>query len=131
MSEDQNPLGHGDQPPQPPEQPPPVPAQPPVPQQPPQQYAHPYGQQPVQMQQQKTNGMAIASLVLGILFICGICAILALVFGLVSLNQINKSQGTQSGRGMAIAGIVLGSIGIVLGIIVAATGNVHFSSHTS
>jgi hypothetical protein len=34
--------------------------------------------------------------------------ILALVFGYVARGQIDRSGGTQSGRGMATAGIVLG-----------------------
>jgi uncharacterized membrane protein len=63
---------------------------------------------------QRTNGMAVASLVLGILF-CGlITAILAVIFGNLALGQIDASQGTQKGRGLAIAGIVLGWIGIAL-----------------
>jgi hypothetical protein len=79
---------------------------------------------------QKTNGLSVASLVLGILSIflfCtyGVVAILAIVFGHVSLSQIKRSQGTQSGRGMAIAGLVCGYIGLalVIGLItLIATG---------
>jgi hypothetical protein len=44
--------------------------------------------------------------------------VLALIFGLVARSQIEKSGGTQGGGGMAVAGIVLGSIGIVLEVIV-------------
>ncbi|CAN5174075.1 hypothetical protein BH20ACT24_BH20ACT24_01840 [soil metagenome] len=69
----------------------------------------------------KTNGLAIASLVLGIVGILiqlfGIVPILAIVLGFVGKNQIDQSGGVQRGRGMAIAGIVLGIIGIVLLII--------------
>jgi uncharacterized membrane protein len=65
----------------------------------------------------KTNGLAIASLVLGIVWIYWIGSILAIVFGHVALSQIKKSNGTQSGRGMAIAGLVLGYLAIVLSII--------------
>ncbi|MCJ7439877.1 MAG: DUF4190 domain-containing protein [Acidimicrobiia bacterium] len=61
--------------------------------------------------------MAIASLVLGIVFICGIGSILALIFGYMSRRQIDEAGGTQSGRGMAIAGIVLGWIGVGLAIL--------------
>src|SRR5262249_51181760 len=66
----------------------------------------------------KTNGLAIASLVLGIaqIFVCIVGAILALVFGYIARRQIDESGGTQGGRGMAIAGIILGWIGIGLGI---------------
>jgi hypothetical protein len=62
--------------------------------------------------QPKPNGFAIASLVLGILWIYWIGSILALIFGIVGKNQIDKSNGMQSGRGMAVAGIVLGWVGI-------------------
>ena len=39
--------------------------------------------------------------------------ILALIFGFISKKQIDRSGGHQTGRGMAVAGIVLGFIGIV------------------
>lgn len=56
--------------------------------------------------------MAIASMVLGILWLYWIGSILALVFGYVARDQINKSGDTQSGDGFAIAGIVLGWVGV-------------------
>lgn len=62
----------------------------------------------------KTNGFAVASLVLGLLFCLSVTGILAVIFGNVALGRIAASQGTEKGRGLAIAGIVLGWIGIVL-----------------
>jgi hypothetical protein len=59
-----------------------------------------------------TNGKAIAAMVLGIVWMCGIGSILALVFGYGAKNEIDAAQGTQGGRGMAVAGIVLGWIGV-------------------
>jgi hypothetical protein len=59
-----------------------------------------------------TNGYAIASLVLGIVWLWWLGSVLALVFGHTARNQINASDGRQSGEGLAIAGIVLGWIGI-------------------
>jgi hypothetical protein len=38
--------------------------------------------------------------------------VLALVFGYVAKSQIEHSDGFQGGRGMAIAGIVLGWVGV-------------------
>jgi hypothetical protein len=61
----------------------------------------------------KTNGMAIASMVLGIVWVWGITSILALIFGIIARRQIDESNGLETGRGFAIAGIVLGIIGIV------------------
>jgi hypothetical protein len=59
-----------------------------------------------------TNGLAIAALVCGILWLYWIGSILALVFGYVAKSQIDRSGGAQGGRGMAIAGIVLGWVGV-------------------
>jgi len=69
---------------------------------------------PAPVAYQKTNGFAVAALVLGVLFCLGISGILAVVFGNLALGQIDRSQGTQKGRGLAIAGIVLGWFGIAL-----------------
>jgi len=79
-----------------------------------------------------TNGFAIASMVLGIVWIYWIGSILALVFGYIAKRQIAASNGTEGGDGMATAGIVLGWVGIAalvgviaLVIVVAATGHTH------
>jgi hypothetical protein len=72
---------------------------------------------------QTTSGLAIASLVLGLMWLFWLGSVLALVFGLISLSQIKRTN--QKGRGLAIAGIVLGGLGVlflVLAIIVAAVG---------
>ena len=66
----------------------------------------------------KTNGLAIAALVVGCLgfAFCFVPSILAIVFGYVSKSQIDQSQGTQTGRGLSIAGIVLGWVGVGIGV---------------
>jgi len=66
----------------------------------------------------KTNGLAVASMVLGILWIYWLGSILAIVFGHISLSQIKKSNGIQTGRGMAIAGLVLGYLGVVTMVLI-------------
>jgi hypothetical protein len=60
-----------------------------------------------------TNGLAIASLILGIVWIYGLGSIMALVFGYRSRREIAVAQGGQRGGGLAMAGIVLGWIGVV------------------
>ena len=50
----------------------------------------------------------------------GIGSVLALIFGYVGKNQIDESLGRQTGRGMAVAGIVLGWIGLGLLILLIA-----------
>lgn len=67
-----------------------------------------------------TSGFAIASLVLGIVWGFWIGSILALIFGYIALRQIKRSQGSLSGRGMAIAGVVLGWVGVGLLVVTIA-----------
>jgi len=62
---------------------------------------------------QKTSGLAIASLVLGI-FLFFPLSIPAIILGHIALSQIKKSAGGIGGRGLAIAGLVLGYLGIAL-----------------
>ena len=73
----------------------------------------PYGFQPVG-QQTPTSGMAIASLVCSLagILICGIPAVLGVIFGFVGLSQ--TKDGARRGRGMAIAGLVVGIIVVLL-----------------
>ena len=134
------------QPPNPPEPDvPPQSAQPPTPQPPPPPppgyapppagygYAPPPGFPPPAYQppaypppgpaKAKSNGMALTSMILGILGITvGLCLlffpvmpILAVVFGHISLSQMRKSGAP--GRGFAIAGLVTGYIGIALAVL--------------
>lgn len=82
------------------------------------QYGAPqYGQPmyPPMVEKDDSKGMAIASLVCGILSLtccCGsfIPSILAIVFGIISKNR--KSQN----NGMALTGIILGAIGVLFSI---------------
>jgi len=62
----------------------------------------------------KTSGIAIASLVLGVMGMCGVTAIVGLVLGIVSVAQINKSQGQLKGPGLAIAGIIVSAVFLLL-----------------
>ena len=64
-----------------------------------------------------TSGKATAALVLGIFgfVLCPlICSVLALVYGYQARNEIDGSGGRIGGRGNAMAGIVLGWIGVSL-----------------
>jgi hypothetical protein len=44
-------------------------------------------------------------------------AIVALVTGFIGKKQIDESQGQIPGRGMALAGIILGAVAIVIAIV--------------
>jgi hypothetical protein len=73
---------------------------------------------------QKTNGLAIASLICSCAGILVIPLVVGVILGFVARAQIRQSQGTQRGDGLAIAGIVVGfgwAALILLGIIVNAT----------
>ncbi|MER7744882.1 DUF4190 domain-containing protein [Streptomyces bacillaris] len=77
----------------------------------------PWGPQP-------SNGLGTAALVLGIISVVGFCmygvnivlGILALIFGIIGLGRAKRGEATN--RGMAIAGIITGSVGIVLGSVI-------------
>ena len=65
-----------------------------------------------------SNGFCVASLVLGIIGLPAACAVipsvLAIVFGVIGYNQVSKSGMEGGGKGMAIAGMICGVIGLVL-----------------
>lgn len=61
---------------------------------------------------QTTNGLAIASLVLGFFWVWGVGSLLAIVFGLLARREINRSKGRETGGGLAVAGITLGALGL-------------------
>lgn len=79
-----------------------------------------YDQQPTGAR--PTNGLAIAALVCGLLsvplFITIVGGILlglvAIVLGVLGLNRAKKTQ--NSGKGMAITGIVSGALGLILSV---------------
>jgi len=64
----------------------------------------------------KTSGLAIASLVLGILGVvtCSVTALIGLILGIVALTKIKKSQGTLGGNGLALAGIIVSAIFLLM-----------------
>ena len=69
--------------------------------------------QPAWSGPQEKSGKATASLVCGVLFfLWPFTALAAVILGHVALSEIKKSAGRLAGQGMAIAGLVLGYIGI-------------------
>lgn len=64
----------------------------------------------------RKSGLAIASLVLGIISLLPMIgllfAILAIIFGLIAKSKIKK--GLRSGNGLATTGVVLGLLGIII-----------------
>ncbi|MBM7441694.1 DUF4190 domain-containing protein [Streptomyces sp. HB132] len=81
-----------------------------------------------------TNGLGTAAMVLGIIAVVGFCmyglgvilGVLALIFGIVGRGRARRGEATNGG--MALAGIILGSVGIVisavfLGFVIWAIAN--------
>jgi hypothetical protein len=84
-------------------------------------YTNPYGAYP--MQAPKTNGMAIASMVLGIVGLVLLCCyglgglpgVIGAILGHVSMKQIRERG--ENGRGMALAGVITGWSAFALSVI--------------
>ncbi|WP_455355645.1 DUF4190 domain-containing protein [Streptomyces sp. SYSU K217416] len=73
------------------------------------------------MMPQPQNGMGVTALVLGIISVCIFCSsivavvfgVLAVVFGVIGRTRAGRGQATNAGQ--ALAGIILGVVGIILG----------------
>jgi type IV pilus assembly protein PilA len=61
----------------------------------------------------ESSGKALASMICGFLFFFFPVALVAIVLGHLALGEINRSAGRIAGRGMAIAGLVLGYSGVL------------------
>lgn len=82
----------------------------------------------------KAGTMAIIALVAGILSVLCPCvpivgstlgfllSVAAIVLGIIELNKIKKGESSEKGKGMSIAGIILGGVGIVFGIVLLVVG---------
>ena len=60
----------------------------------------------------ETSGKAIVSLICGLFLFVFPMSILAIIFGHLSLSEIRKSAGRLKGDGIAMAGLVLGYVGV-------------------
>ena len=70
---------------------------------------------------QKTNGIAIAALISSFFV-----SVLGIILGFVALNQI-KTSGEQ-GRGLALAGIIIGFVAVGITILIIILNVVLFSA---
>jgi GYF domain 2/Domain of unknown function (DUF4190) len=68
-------------------------------------------------QSQRISGLAVAGFVLGLLWLCGLGSLLATIFGAVARSQISRSNGTLTGKGLALAGLILGILGLFLAFV--------------
>lgn len=90
-----------------------------------------------------TNGKATAALITGITTLVlswccgfGVLGLVAVVLGVKGRSEIRRSGGTQAGDGIALAGIVTGTIALVVGLLVLvaviglmATGQAAFQEY--
>ncbi|MFZ4515938.1 MAG: DUF4190 domain-containing protein [Acidimicrobiia bacterium] len=73
------------------------------------------------------NGLALASMILGIVSIPALCfaglggfvGVAGVVLGIIALRQINRAATPAGGKGIAIAGIACGATGGALGLLYA------------
>ena len=95
-----------------------------------------YGPPPPGYGPRQTNGLAVASLVLGIIgvvsfffFVGGLIGIVALVLGIVAIQRARKGQA--GGQSMAIAGTILGATAIVITTVYAIALGAFFAKFGS
>jgi hypothetical protein len=87
------------------------------------QTAAPYAY-PTYQQMQKSTGLALASLIVGIisfltLSFLGLGAITGIVLSIIALNKIKREPAQYGGQGMAVGGLVTSILSIVIAIPVA------------
>jgi hypothetical protein len=90
-------------------------------------YGQPYAAAP------RRNGLAVASMVLGIVavvpcfWVLQIPGLLAIIFSAIALSQFKQNPTKYTGRGMAVAGLVLGLVSIAFVVFWVLFGNLHFT----
>ncbi len=79
--------------------------------------------------EERPGPMAIVALICGILSVLCHCvpiagsfigfflSVAAIVLGIIEIKRIGRGEGSVKGKGMALAGIILGAVGIVFGIL--------------
>jgi len=79
--------------------------------------------------EERPGPMAIVALICGILSVLCHCvpvagsfigfflSVAAIVLGIIEMKRIGRGEGSAKGKGMALAGLILGIAGIVVGII--------------
>ncbi len=84
--------------------------------------------------EEKAGVMAIIALIAGILGLICPClpivgstlgfllSVAAIVLGIIEFNKIKKGESSEKGKGMSIAGIILGGVAIVFGIVMLIVG---------
>jgi hypothetical protein len=82
------------------------------------------------MSNEPSHGLAVASLIIGILAIPGACCcyssvplgIAAIVMGFIAMNKAKESPATHGGRGLAVAGLSCGVAALVFTVLAIILG---------
>lgn len=81
-----------------------------------------------------TSGLAIASLVCGIVgiltcfvYVPGICGLAAVICGHMGMSQIGKSPVLMGGKGMCVSGLIMGYLAILLQLMIIIAGVLFFT----
>ena len=71
----------------------------------------------------RMNGLALASLLMALLWMGWFGSVLAVLLGHAALRQIQRAGGRERGRGLAIAGLVVGYASIAMLVVAAIVRN--------
>jgi len=77
---------------------------------------------PVAQRPRSLNRLALASLITGLFWWWFVGSVAAIVMGHIALRQIDRSQGTQYGRPLAVAGLTLGYLALIMALIFGGLG---------
>lgn len=80
---------------------------------------------PIVLPPRITSGLAIGSLVCGLFWVGGLGSIAAVILGYLALHEIRRNPLRVGGRRMAIAGVILGWLGIA-GLALMIFIGIHF-----
>jgi hypothetical protein len=65
------------------------------------------------------DGLAIASFICSLVWFFGLGSLLGVILGIAGLRSVRRSRGARTGDGYAIAGILVGALGLAVTILIA------------
>src|SRR6478609_6213968 len=71
----------------------------------------PHQPQPYQVVVAPTSELAVISLIASLLWLCGLGSVVAVICGGLALKQ--TKDGRRGGHGLAVAGIIVGGLGLI------------------